>query len=103
MSSEAKSYRFTLRQLLTAVLFCSFALAIPNCLGRVAISTRTLDHLWENEEDLTRDDVLRIAGKPHRRDGDDKFHYNVWNDSAFFSDCFMICFDENGNVTSMSF
>ena len=103
MPSVSKSIRYTLRHLLITVFICSFLITISSCFSRVAISTKTLDRLYDLEETLTRDDVLRIAGPPQGRDGNEEFYYNVWNGPVFFSDSFLIVFDEAGKVTWMSF
>ena len=67
------------------------------------MTEKTFDRLHAIEETLTRDDVLRIAGSPHGRKGNEEFYYNVWNGPVFFSDMLIVVFDDEGKVIGMSF
>ena len=103
MKEEPNSFRFSLKHLVLLTFVASMAFAIPSCAGRRAISQSTLDQLYAEEDTLTRQRVLEIAGEPQYRRGDYKFCYTVWNGAFFFSDMFCIVFDDEGNVTRMSF
>ncbi|TWT59334.1 hypothetical protein Pan54_00350 [Rubinisphaera italica] len=101
MPQQTSGFRFSSKTLPLFIIFVFCAISI--CIRSLAINQSTLNQLYAQEDTLTRDMVIEIAGLPQSRNGDQEFCYNVWNGFVFFSDMFCIEFDDAGNVTWMSF
>jgi outer membrane protein assembly factor BamE (lipoprotein component of BamABCDE complex) len=85
--------------LLTVIGFVVIALAIGVVVVSQVSTSISITDVNSVHEGLTREEVVEKIGMPHDEDGANTWYYRVFG----AGDMLNVDFDNNGNVTSVSF